>query len=616
MMQASASATLTPDTSPQLFDDSLHDLQLLWGSMDSTFPREESFPYGIPNELIFWPGFDVPEPTYSRSPGPQISSNSRESRSSTLYSEDDASLCDYRLPSLQQEDEADSQVLKNACYNKGSSTSFQEASGAGVPWRISKECYQTVVEKIDQVRDILPETFAVPSKYVFCRYIEGFFTGSHGHLPFLHFPTVSVACITPPLILAIIAMGAKYRFERDRAVSFYRASKSLVEHHIRLYTNSNLQSAGSQIEHVTEETKIEILQAQIILTTLGVWGANDLLHDSFSMAGQMALYLRSSGLLSQDSYCNNGTWRSLVREEGRRRTKFIAYMLCNIQTILHNTPTKIMNSEITSLYLPWPEELWRASSPAEWKILRSKWSANVSFGDGYTQLFQSKSTHKEVFSLSSFGNLILIHAVFQQIYLARESEVCYSMSTGAQSGTFAPEVLARFHSALHRWQKSWQISSDPSMTPSSPNGPLGFNATAIFRIAYIRLHINLGPHRSLGTGDPETIAYAFLNAPLPAQTPKIYHAVLQSIHALSIPVRLGVEYVAKTQTLTWSTIHSLCNFECALFLCKWLETLALNPSGLHRDERRLLRMIISVLREADLTPVGMTWQKLEANSYT
>ncbi|KAB8199454.1 hypothetical protein BDV34DRAFT_231190 [Aspergillus parasiticus] len=152
--------------------------------------------------------------------------------------------------------------------------------------------------------------------------------------------------------------------------------------------------------------------------------------------------------------------------------------------------------------------------------------------------------------------------------------------------------------------KSWETSSDPSMTPVSPKGPLGFNATAIFRIACIRLHFNLGPHRSLGTGDPEAIASAFCNAPRPAQTPKIYHAVLQSIHALSIPVRIGVEYVARTQTLTWSTIHSLCNLECALVLCKWLDTLALDPTFIHRDTRRLLGIITSVLREADLAPPG------------
>jgi hypothetical protein len=104
----------------------------------------------------------------------------------------------------------------------------------------------------------------------------------------------------------------------------------------------------------------------------------------------------------------------------------------------------------------------------------------------------------------------------------------------------------------------------------------------------------------LGTWNPEIIANAFLNAPKPPQSPQVYHAVLQSIHALSIPVRLGIEYVARTQTLTWSTIHSLCNLECALFLCKWLETLAEDPGDLHADTKRLLRIIASVLREADL----------------
>lgn len=593
-MQALGSLAVTLDTSPLFFDDSLHDLQLLSGSMDTDVSREELFPYGVPNELIFWPGSDIPEL--------DTSTTSHETLSSSPHSEDNASLCDYQLPSLQQDDEPDSQVLKSIPHPRGFSEDSHEARCTGIPWRISKEDYQTVVEKIAKVRHILPESFTFPSKYVFCRYIEGFFTGGHGHLPFLHFPTVSVARITPPLMLAIIAMGAQYRFEGDRAISFYRASKSLIERHMDLQPNP--QVSGIPNDDATEEKEVEILQAQIILTNLGTWGSHNLLHDSLEMASQMALYLHSSGLLSQDSHCEDGMWRSWVREEGRRRTKFLAYMLCNMQTILHNTPTKIMNSRMTSLYLPWPEELWRASSPAEWKSLRSKWSSNISFGDGYTRLFQSTSTHTEDFSLSSFGNLILIHAVFQQIYLARESEVCHSISTTEESVSFAPEVLSRFHSALYRWQKSWQISSDPSITPSSPNGPLGFNATAIFRIACIRLHINLGPHRSLGTGNPQSIAYAFLHAPLPAYSPKVYHAVLQSIHALSIPVRLGVEYVAKTQTLTWSTIHSLCNVECALFLCKWLETLAVDPTSLHRGEKRLLRMIRSVLREADLTPVG------------
>ncbi|GMF81667.1 unnamed protein product [Aspergillus oryzae] len=348
------------------------------------------------------------------------------------------------------------------------------------------------------------------------------------------------------------------RFERERAVRFYTASRLLIDHHIRLSTQSNsLYAPHSKTMDCTEKAHFKVLQAQIILTTLGTWGNHDLLHDSLGMAGQMALYLRDSGLLLHDFHSNDGSWSTWIQEEGQRRTKFIAYMICNNQTILYNMPPKILNSEVSSLYLPWPEELWSASTASEWKSLRSKGPHCVSFGDGYGKLFHNKALHRERVSLSSFGNLVLIHGLFQHIYLAWEASFCIPGSSKDQPTSIPVELLTRFHTALRRWQKSWETSSDPSITPISPKEPLGFNATAIFRIACIRLHFNLGPHRSLGTGDPEAIASAFCNAPRPAQTPKIYHAVLQSIHALSIPVRIGVEYVARTQTLTWSTIHSL-----------------------------------------------------------
>lgn len=609
-IQLSTTTTLPSNTPQQSFDENLHDLQILWGGMEANFSWEGPFPAGsgVPNELISLPEFDILEPTRSGFSELPADPNSGGRRSDSPDSDDDASLCNDQLPPLQKDDNAPLSLPENASQRPGgSSTEHPEVLTTNYPWHISKDDYQAVVSHIANVRHILPESFSIPSKYVFCRYIEGFFTGSHEHLPFLHFPTVSVAYLPPHLTLAIIAMGAQYRFERARAVLFYRASKSLIDYHIRVNIQGKFLGtprARNEDGKSAEKAHIEVLQAQIILTTLGIWADPDLLHDSLAMASQMSLYLRDSGLLLDDTLTQDGTWSSWVQLEGRRRTKFIAFMLSNVQTILYNTPPKILNSEITSLYLPWPEELWRASSPAEWKALLQKWPSCPSFGNGYAQLFRSESVHKQHFSLSSFGNLILVHAIFQQIYLAWESATCLSMSMEENRVSLPPETLTRFHAALHRWQKSWQISSDPSITPSSPGGPLGFNATAIFRIACLRLHVNLGPYRSFGTWDSETIAYSFINAPPPVQTPQIYHAVLQSIHALSIPVRLGVEYVAKTQALTWSTIHSLCNVECALFLCKWLETLATDPADLRRDERRLLRILRSVLREADLAPAA------------
>ncbi|KAJ5517793.1 hypothetical protein N7453_000215 [Penicillium expansum] len=384
-MQASATALLPSNTPQQSFDENLHDLQLLWGGIEANLSWEGPFALGsgIPNELISLPEFDIPEPTHSGLSELPSGPNYGGRRSESPYSDDDASLCNDQLPPLQKDKETASPPPENASRPPGSSTEDREIPNLNYPWHISKDDYQEVLSHIGNVRHILPKSFSLPSKY-----IEGFFTGSHEHLPFLHLPTVSVAYLPPHLTLAIIAMGAQYRFERARAVSFYRASKSLIDYHILHVQGKFLRTKRVQSEHenFAETPHIDVLQAQIILTTLGIWADQELLHDSLAMASQMSLYLRDSGLLSDDNHTHDGTWGSWVQQEGRRRTKFIAFMLSNVQTILYNTPPKILNSEITSLYLPWPEELWRASSSAEWKALLQKWPSCPTFGDGYTQL--------------------------------------------------------------------------------------------------------------------------------------------------------------------------------------------------------------------------------------
>jgi hypothetical protein len=605
------SPELSGDPQQQFFNQNIHDLNILWGGMDGNTSLEGSFAigFGMPNELISIPEFDIPGSTNSAALGPQVDETPEEANPESPHSDDDASLCNYQLPSLQPNVDSSSQEREKRSQQQHSRPELFDRCSMSCPWRISKSDYQEVLMRIEGFRYLLPKSFSFPSKYVFCRYIEGYFTGSHAHLPFLHLPTVTVSHLALPLILAIMAMGAQYRFERTRALSFYRASKSLIDHHISVYAQSNsLYSPGSQTEYMdsTEKTQFEILQAQIILTTLATWGHQDLLQDSVAMADHMSLYLRNSGLLLHDRQSDSESWDVYILQEGQRRTKFIAYTLSNIQIILFNMPPKILNSEIASLYIPWPEELWAAPNAQEWQTLRLKRPPSISFGHGYSQLFQLKTPHRECLSLSSFGNLLLVHGLFQHIYLAWESAFCLETSGSAQSLSLPQDIRTRFHTALKRWQSSWETSSDPSAGPSSPKGPLGFNATAIFRIACLRVHLNLGPHRRIGTWNPEIIATAFLNAPLPTQTPQVYHAVLQSIHSLSIPVRLGVEYVAKTQALTWSTIHSLCNLECALFLSKWLEALASEKNAFHRDTRRLLRIINSVLCEADLSPSDST----------
>ncbi|KAJ6145808.1 hypothetical protein N7470_009703 [Penicillium chermesinum] len=463
--QGTSTSFLQQGVSRDVVDDNLHDLNILWGSLD-TFPLE-GFGRGLPNELITLPELDIPESINSELTAPMTGDTLGNVRLDSPLSDDDASLSNFQLPPLQHNE--DSQDTDNVLH-----TSESIPSEPHIPWRISKEDYQLTLGKIEHVRHILPESFSFPSKYVFCRYIEGYFTGSHGHLPFLHLPTVTVAHLTPALVLAIMAMGAQYRFEQARAVKFYKASRALINDHINLHSTSNsLYTPGSQLDTIdrTEKTHFEVLQAQIILTTLGTWGNHDLLHDTLGMAGQMSLYLQDSGLLLHDRHSDDGSWLAWIQQEGQRRTKYIAYMICNVQTILYNMPPKILNSEITSILLPWPEELWSATCAADWKSLRSKWAKSVTFGEVYSQLFRHQPNHRIYSSLSSFGYLILIHGIFQQIYLAWESSCCLPGSSEGHPMALPHELLTRFHTALRRWQKGWETSSDPSITPASRKGP-------------------------------------------------------------------------------------------------------------------------------------------------
>lgn len=50
----------------------------------------------------------------------------------------------------------------------------------------------------------------------------------------------------------------------------------------------------------------------------------------------------------------------------------------------------------------------------------------------------------------------------------------------------------------------------------------------------------------------------------------VISALLYATHALSIPVRLGLDRVARAQASLWTVRHSLAGFESAILLSKWL----------------------------------------------
>ncbi|EWY80743.1 hypothetical protein FOYG_16671 [Fusarium oxysporum NRRL 32931] len=259
------------------------------------------------------------------------------------------------------------------------------------------------------------------------------------------------------------------------------------------------------------------------------------------------------------------------------------------------------NIVLTVFFIPYA--LLEVPSNIILKLTRpSIWLPSIMLAWGIVLTLMGMANGRQTPALSSFGNYILIHRLVQQIFFARQSMILFDADDDAP---LPPQAMERLESALCAWQRNWEATKDSSLDPLAPGGPLSFNATALFKLAYIRLHTDLGPYRRLETRDPGAIAQAFCTAPLLQRSTGVNRAVLHSGHSLSIPVRIGIEFVARTQTLHWSIVHSLCNLECGLFLAKWLQTIAhalARNEVLDDEETQLLRIITSIINETDLSP--------------
>ncbi|CAI7657379.1 unnamed protein product [Penicillium pancosmium] len=145
----------------------------------------------------------------------------------------------------------------------------------------------------------------------------------------------------------------------------------------------------------------------------------------------------------------------------------------------------------------------------------------------------------------------------------------------------------------------WQQAPESNIDPANENGPVPFTSSSMLCLAYSRLNLNLGPFRQLETRDPSIISEALGRSPPLRNSGSIIPALIYAIHSFSIPVRLGLDYVARSQSFFWSVRHALSSFECVVLLSKWLFQMAItrepNPNA---NERRVLRWTSLVVEEA------------------
>ena len=255
-------------------------------------------------------------------------------------------------------------------------------------------------------------------------------------------------------------------------------------------------------------------------------------------------------------------WEAWIRLEGATRTKLIAFCFFNLCSAAYNMPPLLFTSEL-NLYLPLRSRLWRAESAWQWQELRQSTAiAEITVHEAFSRLF-GRTNQVVPSQLSSLGNYVLIHALLQHVFLLKQT----SFSAGSPYNTHRTlkhEDVEEVTGALRVWQTSFEHrhqlraaeSGHFAGTDSIPGGSLAYNASALLRLAYIRLYTDLPPSRALDTRDSMLVASGLSNTPPLMRSLRLHRAVFQAVHALSMLVKAGVKYVAKTKSSEWSIQHS------------------------------------------------------------
>ncbi|EXJ79406.1 hypothetical protein A1O3_08908 [Capronia epimyces CBS 606.96] len=452
--------------------------------------------------------------------------------------------------------------------------------------------------------------FALPSRHALTRYLNAYFDSFHPHLPFIHAPTFEVSTCNLELVLAIAAAGAQYRFEHQKSITLFFAAKSILQERIKrremaprdtIYAatpaegsipSENSPTFQSQDGHfffgcrepdgqgtASKVCLMDDARCLLCLLVFSTWKFDPHVYRAaLSMQSALVQCVREAGLADGNNEGDEVDWRRWARNESDKRTKFLAFCFLNIHSLAYNVPPLFLGNEI-HLSLPSSSEEWAAITEEHWLAYRQPPPARqVIFSKALTLLLSSSSSPVCLKpNPSALGNYVLLHGLLQRIFLVRQA-----FHSIENSPSYLPSIeLDSLENALRSWTLAWQQAPESSLDPQNISGPIPFTSTALLGLVYCRMSLDAGPYRVLASRDPHQIAQRLLEMPSVQRGPRLIHALLHATHSLNIPVKLGVEYVARSQGFFWSIQHALCSLEFAVLVSKWLYDLA----GLHESQR-------------------------------
>ncbi|OLN87457.1 Zinc finger protein klf1-like protein 4 [Colletotrichum chlorophyti] len=501
-------------------------------------------------------------------------------------------------------------------------TNHRSVDSESQPYRISDEQRSRLNASIETFRDVLDPDFKFPSRHALTRYITSFFEGFHSHMPFIHTPTWRVFEHSLELILGLSAVGAQYCFEHRMSERLFHAGKAILMERLVHESEKFGPKTGSVLNlHSLSPPKkearriqnrdwgpwepIETVRALIALMGYATWEPKvQLVQEAFALQALLAQVLREVGLhevhepeLQVDQSTPQVAWHAWVRQESVRRAKLIAFSFMHTHSIAYNVYPVLRSNEV-GLRLPCSTGEWKATTASQWQVARRDIGKQQLFFQEALSLLLRNTDGTASFDPipTPLGNYVLLHGLLQRIYIVRD----LSLPVMDHSASLPSEEVDKLERGLRSWTAGWQQAPESSLDPNNENGPIPFTSSSLLGLAYVRIYLHLGPYRLLETRDPVRIATAIGRSPAVERSSGVITALLYAAHMLSIPVRLGVDRVARSQAFFWSVRHSLSGLECAVLLSKWLSSLieSAATTPLSDSEDRILHWVRCIVEEA------------------
>ncbi|RDW69158.1 putative C2H2 type zinc finger-containing protein [Aspergillus mulundensis] len=491
-------------------------------------------------------------------------------------------------------------------------------------FKVTEDQRSQLKSTLENLSHLLDPGFRLPSRHALTRYVTSFFEGFHNHMPFIHVPTWRIQDHSAELILGIAAVGAQYCFERKVSEQLFFAGKTaLMERFgrdaniygpstrsrlsiINLVAPSNDNSSSAQYMP-SDET----VRALITLMGFATWEPKaSMVQESLALQGLLTHIIRDVGL-EDDNFSLPSTvldeehdgaslercWRAWIKQESSRRSRLTAFSFLHTHSIAYNVYPTLRSNEV-NLRLPCSTKEWKAANAERWHAARREaQKPQLYFREALSLLLKNRNESAPLDPIPTpFGNYLLLHGLLQRIHIVRDLSLPVMSNTAA----LPREEVEKLERGLRSWTSGWQQAPESTLDPNNENGPIPFTSSALLASAYVRIYLHLGPYRQLETRDPQRIARAIACSPEIERSDGVIAALLYAAHMIGIPVRLGVERVARSQAFFWSVRHSLASLECAVLLSKWLAKLAstMLASPPSDSEDRILHWVRCIVKEA------------------